>query len=198
MLPGVNGQQRLQRPSHGVLVVSLDNLDGAVLGVLDNEGPTGTLDAGKLGVGEVDQVVEGPVLVDDGLGEGSRLRRQLTTTLLGRGQVLPEEVVVGVATTVELDVLLQLDQSLDITLGLGLRVLFDSLVQAVDVGLVVLGVVEFVDLARNVWFQVPEVPLEVWKGNLGSDLGSGSRRRLGSSSLGNGVHGWDRGKRRRV
>lgn len=75
----------------------------------------------------------------------------LTTAIsAGRGKVLPEERVVDVATAVEVDQG-SLSSSLGIVaLGVGI---FDGLksgVEAVDVGLVVLGVVKLHDLGRDV------------------------------------------------
>lgn len=72
------------------------------------------------------------------------------TTLAVRGEVLPEESVVNVATTVEVDEGSLGSSSLGIALGLGLGDSVESGIEAVDVGLVVLGVVELHNLAGDV------------------------------------------------
>lgn len=58
MLPGVDAQQRLQVASYGVLVGAGDDTEGAGGLVLDEPGPTGTLDASESGIGLLLQVVE--------------------------------------------------------------------------------------------------------------------------------------------
>lgn len=75
----------------------------------------------------------------------------LTTAIsAGRGEVLPEERVVDVATAVEVDQG-SLSSSLGIVaLGVGILDGLESSVEAVDVGLVVLGVVKLHDLCRDV------------------------------------------------
>lgn len=63
------------------------------------------------------------------------------------GQVLPEEGVVQVATAVEVEQGSLGGSGLGVALGLSLSDGLDGRVVAVDVGLVVLGVVELHDLA---------------------------------------------------
>lgn len=172
MFPGVNGNQWGVLTTNGVLVSSLDNLNGTVLVVLNDPGPTGTLDAGQARVGEGDQLVKGAVLSDDSLGESTGW--QFTTTLLVWGQVLPEQVVVSETTTVEVDGFLQLNGLQDITSVGGLGMLFKSSVVTVDVSLMVLLVVQLVDLARDVWLKGGVVEIQVWQGDLGSDEHWGS------------------------
>lgn len=79
------------------------------------------------------------------------LSRWLTTTVLvGRCQVLPEQSVVDVSTTVEVEEGRDTGGLGRVALGLGLAKGLESAVEAVDVGLVVLGVVQLHDLARDV------------------------------------------------
>ena len=77
------------------------------------------------------------------------------TTTTGRlwCQVLPEEGVVDVATTVEVDQWLQSNLGLDITLLCGLLELLGGSVEAGDIGVVVLGMVKLHDLAGNGWLE---------------------------------------------
>ena len=73
-----------------------------------------------------------------------------TTTLAVGGQVLPEERVVDVTATVEVQHGCLGSSSLGVVLGIGLGDGLVGGVEPVDVGLVVLGVVELHDLAGNV------------------------------------------------
>ncbi len=83
-------------------------------------------------------------------GTYGKLASRLTTTALAvGGKVLPEERVVDVATTVEVEEGSLGSSSLGVVLGLGLGEGLDGGVEAVDVGLVVLGVVQLHDLARD-------------------------------------------------
>lgn len=192
VLPSVNGHQWHQWAGDGVLVGGGDHLQlAAVLLVLDNEGPAGTLDASQLGVGDGLQVVERAELLVDLLGKLAVQRWRLTAALLLWSQVLPEQAVVDVSSAVEVDGLLQFDGLLDLALGLGLSKLLGGLVVAVDVGLVVLEVVELVDLGTDVWLQGVEVPVQVWQRHLGSDGANGGKRGSGRAggSQSRGKHG---------
>lgn len=144
------------------MVVSLDNLDGTVVQVFADENPTGTLDTSQRSVGDLDQVFEGAVLSNDGLGESGRFIWQLTTTDGLWGQAFPVQAVVGVTTAMELDILLQFDALSKVACCLGRSVLFQGLVDTVDVGLVVLGVVQGVQVRRDEWFQFGELVLQFW------------------------------------
>lgn len=73
-----------------------------------------------------------------------------TAILVGRRQVLPEQSVVDVSTAVEVEERRDAGSLGRVALGLGLGQGLDSAVEAVDVGLVVLGVVQLHDLARDV------------------------------------------------
>lgn len=73
-----------------------------------------------------------------------------TTILVGRGQVLPEQSVVDVSTAVEVEERSNACGLCRVALGLSLGQGLDGAVEAVDVGLVVLGVVQLHDLAGNV------------------------------------------------
>ena len=78
---------------------------------------------------------------------------QLTTALTLRRHVLPEERMVDVATTVELDGTLQLNLLAKVTVLLGLGESLVRSVQVVDVGLMVLRVVKRHDLGSNEWLE---------------------------------------------
>lgn len=79
------------------------------------------------------------------------LSRWLTATILVGGcQVLPEQSVVDVPTAVEVEEGRDAGGLGRVALGLGLAKGLESAVEAVHVGLVVLGVVQLHDLARDV------------------------------------------------
>jgi hypothetical protein len=75
--------------------------------------------------------------------------RLSTSTPLARRQILPEESVVDVAAPMEVDQGLQRNLGLYILLLLGSSKLLRCGVEAVDVGLVVVLVVELHDLAGD-------------------------------------------------
>lgn len=194
VLPSINGHQWHQWAGDSILVGSGNHLQCAILLVLDNEGPSRSLDSSQLAVGNSLQVVERAKLLVDLLGKFGIGRRRLASTLLLRSQVLPEQAVVGVSSTVEVDELLQLDGLLDITLDLGLGGLFNCLVVTGDIGLVVLRVVDLVDLGRDIWLQSVEVPVQVWQRHLGSDGTDGGKSGAGGTgcSQSRRKHGnWD-------
>lgn len=166
MLPGVDSQKRLQVAGDGVLVGASDEAEVSGRLVLDEPGPAGALDAGEGGVGLLLEVVEGgKVLLDGGLyiplvnssssivycaPTYQKLALGLTTAALAvGGEVLPEEGVVDVATAVEVEQRCLGSGGLGVALGLGIAEGLDGGVEAVDVCLVVLGVVELHDLAGD-------------------------------------------------
>lgn len=148
VLPGINSQKRLQVSSDRVLVGAGDNAEGAGGLVLDEPSPPGALDTGESSVGLLLEGIKGAKIVVDSSEE---LALGLTTTALAvGGEVLPEQAVVDVTTAVEVDKRSLSGSSLGIALVIGLGEGLDGGVEAVDVGLMVLGVVEFHDLAGNV------------------------------------------------
>lgn len=75
------------------------------------------------------------------------------TILVSRSQVLPEQSVVQVAAAVEVEKRRNSGGLCEVTLGFGVANCLESTVETVDICLVVLGVVQLHDLARNVWLQ---------------------------------------------
>lgn len=126
--------------------------------VLDKPSPTTTLDASQSGVHLLLELLEATVGGADSLRQSTRWG--LTTTSALGSQVLPEEGVVQVATTVEVNCGLQSNLGGDITLVLSLLELLNSGVVAGDIGVVVVLVVQLHDLAVDgglqgaivVWF----------------------------------------------
>lgn len=82
---------------------------------------------------------------------GQRPRRRRAPALVLRRQVLPEQRVVEVAAAVEVDQRLQGDLGRDVGAGLRGRHLFRRVVEGVDVGVVVVLVVELHDFAGDGW-----------------------------------------------
>lgn len=113
--------------------------------VLDQPSPAAALDTSESGVDLALELAEATVGAVDSLSQGTG--GGLTTTSALGGKVLPEESVVEVTTTVEVDGGLQGNLGGNVTLVLGLLELLNSGVVAVDVGVVVVLVVELHDLA---------------------------------------------------
>lgn len=115
--------------------------------VLDKPGPAASLDTSQSSVELLLEGVEAAVGLVDGLAQLAR--RRLTTAGALGGQVLPEEAVIEVTTTVEVDQGLQGDLSSNVTLVLGLLELLDGGVVAVDIVVVVRLVVQLHDLTGD-------------------------------------------------
>lgn len=166
MLPGVNAEQRNELANDRVLVlkemlvphhnngipnsriltyrVSPDtNLAGG--GVLDEPSPSASLDASQSSVHLVLEFAEAAVGRVDSLSQ--RAGWGVTTTSALGSEVLPEEAVVQVTTTVKVDGRLKSNLGGNVVLSLSLLELLDGGIVAVDIGLVVLRVVELHDLA---------------------------------------------------
>lgn len=124
-------------------------LDANVTGllVLDEPSPAATLDSSKSSIHLVLELLQAAVGVVDGSRQGTG--RGLTTASALGSKVLPEEGVVQVTTTVEVDQGLESDLSGNVVLVLGLLELLNGSVVAVDVGLMVVLVVKLHDLAGD-------------------------------------------------
>lgn len=143
VLPSINTDDGVVR-NQGVLVLGGDNLKLGVLGVESEPAPTGALDGGDGSVEAGLEVVERAKVTLNGLLEGTVLEG--STALAGGSKVLPEERVVDVTTTVELDGGLELDLLANVVGGDGRVVGLNGVVEVGDVKLVVLGVVDGHDL----------------------------------------------------
>jgi hypothetical protein len=85
------------------------------------------------------------------------------------GQVLPPDGVVDVAAEVEREVLLVQEDRSVVTVGARLIELGDRVVEALDVGGVMLAVVNLVDLTGDMRFERAVVVVEVRQGVLGHE-----------------------------
>lgn len=115
--------------------------------VLHEPSPATALNASQSSVHLGLELADATVGGVNGLGQSTR--RGLTTTGTLGGKVLPEESVVEVATTVEVDSGLESDLSSDVALSLGLLQLLKGVVVAGHIGVVVVLVVNLHDLAGN-------------------------------------------------
>lgn len=174
MLPGVDSQKRLQVAGDGVLVGTSDETEVSGRLVLDKPGPARALDASEGSVGLLLEVFKrAEILLEGGLFARimlvsleyfiknrrggllcvisyQKLALGLTTAALAvGGEVLPEEGVVDVATAVEVQQRSLSGGGLGVAPGLGVTEGLDGSVEAVDVCLVVLGVVKLHDLAGD-------------------------------------------------
>lgn len=121
------------------------NLSGLL--VLHEPSPATALNASQSSVHLGLELADATVGGVNGLGQSTR--RGLTTAGTLGGKVLPEESVVKVATTVEVDSGLESDLSSDVALSLSLLKLLKGVVVAGHIGVVVVLVVNLHDLARN-------------------------------------------------
>jgi len=140
MLPSVDTEEWDVIASHRVLVGTSDDLQSSRALVLGQPRPAAALNTRECGVDLLPKLVDGAkVLIDGGLEGAGRVAA--TGALTGRSQVLPEEGVVDVATTVEVEEGGGGGGGLVIVGGLGLGDGVQGTVEAVDVGLVVVLVV---------------------------------------------------------
>lgn len=161
MLPHIHPKHRHIRPSHRVLVLSRSDLE-TTLGAAraDKPAPATTLNAKQSGTKGIDKGLLRAPAGHDGLLQRGSGAREVIPGGSGRGEVLPEEAVVDVTTAVETDLLLQANQGGHVV-GLGGRgVGGERGIEVVDVGLVMLLVVQLHDLLgdhglegleRSVW-----------------------------------------------
>lgn len=164
----------------GILVSSRDNVELLGLRVVTQPAPTGALNGGDLSVKLLLQLVETTKVTVDRILEHTGA--QLATTVLLRSQILPEQRVVDVTTSIEVDRFLKSDGRLDVLLVDGFRELFFGLVESVDVGLVVLGVVQLHDLGRDGGFERSVVVGEIGERVLGPHGRKGARGGLDGAS----------------
>lgn len=168
VLPHVNTQQRDQASGglEGILVGSGGDSQSLVGLVPTQPAPSRTLHTdGGIGHGSLEVLQRAILGIDQVL---QITGTQLSATLGGRNQVLPENGVVQVTTAVELDVLLQGNDCRSIILGDSISKLLRCNVQVVDIGGMVLGMVNFHNLGRNEGFKFTIVIGQIRQGELGS------------------------------
>lgn len=146
MLPHVNSDDGNLAANDGILVLGGDNPQ--TVGILNEPTPTTAVDAKKSPVKSSLETVDTSPRLVDGFDEawgavGVHIRRG------GGGQVFPEERMVDVAAAVEPDSCLEGDLLGDVVGRRGSRVGLEGVVQVIDVGLVMLAVVQLHDLRRD-------------------------------------------------
>lgn len=151
MLPSIDSEQGDIVSTDGILVGTGNNLQGASALVLDQPGPATALNASKGRVDLLPQGIEATKVFLDALLECAF--GLATTTLVSRSQVLPEEAVVDVAAAVEVQQRRDRSGGRLISLGLGILDGLECAVEAVDIGLVVVLVVQLHDLAADIRFE---------------------------------------------
>lgn len=145
MLPSVNAQNWPELADDRILIGVCSDLHTASLDILDEPCPATALDACQRSVELLLECIQATIALVDSLAQ--RAGRRLATALAGRCQVLPKQAVVDVASTMEVDKGEEGDLSLDVVLGLCLCDLLAEVVVRGYVGVVVVFVVEFHDLA---------------------------------------------------
>ena len=78
-----------------------------------------------------------------------------TTSLADWGKGIPEELMVEMTSTIEFDGLHEVDVSVHITGGLCLMSFLHECVEIIDVGAMMLAIVEFHLMAADHWLQSP-------------------------------------------
>lgn len=140
MLPSINTEERLELAHDGILVGICFDANLTSLSVLDEPGPATTLDPCQCSVELLLHFVQVAVCVVNGLGQPARWG--VTTTLVLGCEVLPEQGVVAMPTSMKVDQRLESNLGTDVIVCLSSGVLVSGIVVGVDVGLMVLGVVK--------------------------------------------------------
>ena len=151
MLPHIHPKDG-RRPRHRILVVGRGNVQLSLGSVGHQPTPSAALNAQQGRVERILKLIEGSPALLDGRLEG-RCLIDLAPPGLLRGQILPEEGVVDVATAVEFDRLLHGDELGNVVGLRGSLLRIERGVQAIDVGLMVLFVVQLHDLLGDVGFK---------------------------------------------
>jgi hypothetical protein len=126
MLPSVNAEKRLELTDDGILVGVCSDANLASLSVLDKPGPAAALDTSQSGVELLLHFVQAAICAIDGLSKTTRWRIS-TTLILGR-EVLPEQGVVPVPTSMEVDQRLEGNLGSNVVVRLGGGILVSSVV----------------------------------------------------------------------
>lgn len=161
----------------GILVSSSHNIQFLRLRVVTQPTPTATLNRCNLSVKLLLQTIQSTKVPIDCILQHTTA--ELSTTLLLRSEVLPEQSVVDVTTTVKVDGLLKSNGGFDIFLVKSFRELFFGGVETVEVSLMVFGMVEFHDLTGDGGFESSVIVGKIGEGVLAADRGSGEGARAG-------------------
>ncbi|KAL3702966.1 hypothetical protein TMatcc_000281 [Talaromyces marneffei ATCC 18224] len=152
VLPGIDTEKRGVLANDRVLVL-FTYLDRNITGllILHQPRPTTALNARQSSIELILKLPKATVRLINRLTKHAR--GGFTTTGTLRSQIFPEQGMVDVATTVEVDERLKGDLGCDVALGLRFLQFFDVGVVAGYVDVVVALVVDFHDLAGDGWFE---------------------------------------------
>lgn len=147
MFPDVDTKDRYM-VGQRVLVGGSDNFQSSSVGIPRKPTPTATLDCSGLGDEIFEETFNGVEILEDLFFEHSTV--EFTTTLGYRRQVLPEKRMINVTATVELQSTLK-DNFFFGVLSFGIR--FFCGIEAVNISLMMLGMMELHDFFAYVRFQ---------------------------------------------
>lgn len=161
MLPSINSQQWFKLANHRILVGICLDTNVSSLSVLDKPCPTTALNASQSSVEFLLHIFKTSICALDLLCQSTG--RWFTTTGVLWCKVLPEQGVIQVPTTVEIDEWLQSNLCSNIVVGLCSSELVSCIVVAVHIGLMMLAVVKLHDLTADGWLESAIVVLKVCK-----------------------------------
>ena len=152
MLPDVDGHKRNEMSSlvaESVLVGGGVELKFLALFIVCEPSPTRSLDSGGVGTEVSDKIIDGSKGLTDGLMERRSLFGKNSSSASNRSEVLPEELVVEVTTSVEFDSLGEVD-----VLGVIPRLkstsgLLEESIEIINISLVMLTVVVLHEVLGN-------------------------------------------------
>lgn len=147
MLPRINSQKWTELPHYRILVRICLDQNAACLRILNQPSPSAALNSSQCSVELLLESIQATITLVDRFGERTRWR--FTTTLIRRRQVLPEKRVVDVASTVEVKQWEQSVLCLDVLFLGGIGELFGKVVKGSYVGLMVVLVMKFHNLAAD-------------------------------------------------
>lgn len=151
VLPGINTQDWAELANNRILVRVCLDLDAASLSILNQPSPPAALNACQSRVELLLERIQAAVAFIDGLAQSTRGR--LAAALACGRQVLPEQAVIDVSSSVEIDQWLQSNLCLDVLLLLGFGDLLAEVIERRYVGVVVVLVVQFHNLAGDGGFK---------------------------------------------
>ncbi len=111
----------------------------------------------------IEVLLEGLEVTESFVNHGMEHAAWLNVAILDGTERLPEELVVEVATTVEADELLQANLLLQVSLVHGVDLLLHQLIEVVNIGAVVLAVVEVHQVSTHHGLECTKLVREVLK-----------------------------------
>lgn len=153
----------------GILVGGSAVREGILSLVVHEPSPAGTLDSSGAGVEHVDEVVEGTPAFDHGVEERTVLGERAVSW---SAEGIPENSVVKMTTTVELNALGKGNGSLEVAASVGLGLLLHQLVKVVDVGAMMSAVMDIEGLSAHDGLKRSNLVRQMLQGDAGNLSGS--------------------------